>query len=340
MSKLLKKQREDTGTDISEVAARTRIKVSCLRSIENEDYDKLPIEVYTRGYIKEYAKYLAMPVESALAPYEKYLEMKQGIKGKKQDIIPAVTGKVTEKDEQRDQQIVSRQEEHGPVINEEVKTQTESPSIESDREEDRARRNRFIWKGFLLLLVVLAIIYQFFSSRNAEKEIRYVPLSSEAPAQKEQALKPEVPVVPANVPISEEIKIPERKKHQLEISANDTTWIQVVMDGAEKKEAVMNQGDAAIYEANETISIIVGNGAGVIIKFDGKELPSAKKGEVLKLTLPEKKSRAPQSEPAGQSLKKIPKPSVPARPDGPDQSSKDNAPFSPSSEKPSGTSQP
>jgi hypothetical protein len=160
------------------------------------------------------------------------------------------------------------------------------------------------------------------------------------PAQKEQAVKPEAPVVPANVPISDEIKIPERKKHQLEISANDTTWIQVVVDGVEKKEVVMNQGDAAIYEANETISIIVGNGAGVIIKFDGKELPGAKKGEVLKLNLPERKSRAPLSEASGQSLKRITNPSVPAGPDGPDQTSRDNATVSPTSEKSTGTSQP
>jgi len=339
MSKLLKKQREDTGTDISEIAARTRIKASCLRAIEDEDYEKLPIEVYTRGYIKEYAKYLGLSVESALAPYEKYLEMKQGIKGKKQDIIPAVTGKVTEKDEQRDQQIVSRQEEHGPVIHKEEKTQTESPSIESGCEENRAKRNRLIGKGLLLFLVVLAIIYQFISSKNGEKEIRYTPISSEEPAQKEQAVKPETPTVPVIEPVTEKT-VPEHKMHMLEISANDTTWVQVIMDGVEKKEAVMKQGDAAIYEANETISVIVGNGAGVMIKFDGKKLPAAKEGEVLKLTLPKKKSLAPQSGVPGQSSKKIPKPSVPARPDGSDQSSKDNAPFSPSSEKPSGTSQP
>ena len=83
MSKLLKKQREDLGRDLKEVAAHTRIKESCLRSIEEEDYDKMPIEVYTRGYIKEYAKYLGMPIDPALVPYEIYLEVKLTTKGKK-----------------------------------------------------------------------------------------------------------------------------------------------------------------------------------------------------------------------------------------------------------------
>jgi len=336
MSKLLKKQREDLGTDIREVAARTRIKESCLRSIEDEDYEKLPIEVYTRGYIKEYAKYLGLPVESALAPYEKYLEMKRGSKGKKTDSL----SEVTEKAVQKDQQNVSRQEDHNNAFCNSVKTEPESPRIESKREEGRAKRNRLIGKGLLLFLVVIAIIYQFVSSKNGEKEIRYTPIASEKPAQREQAVKPETPTVPVIEPATEEKTLPEHKMHMLEISANDTTWVQVVMDGVEKKEAVMKQGDAAIYEANETISVIVGNGAGVMMKFDGKELPAAKKAEVLKLTLPQKKSHAPQSEASGQSLKKIPKPSVPARQEGPDQASKDNAPFSLSPEKPTGTSQP
>jgi cytoskeletal protein RodZ len=336
MSNILKKQREDIGTDIKEVAASTRIKESCLRSIEDEDYEKLPIEVYTRGYIKEYAKYLGLPVESALAPYEKYLEMKRGAKGKKTDSL----AEVTEKTAQKGQQNVSRQEDHSAAFCNEVKTETESPRIERGREEGRAKRNRLIWKGFLLLLVVLAIIYQFVSSKNGQKEIRYTPISSEEPAQKELALKPETPTAPVNEPIAGETTIPERKKHLLELSATDTTWVQVVMDGTEKREALMKQGDTMTYEANETFSVIVGNGGGTMIKFDGKELPAAKKGEVVKLTLPEKTSHLPQSEPPGQSLKKIPKPSVPARPDGSHQAPNDNAPLPPPPEKPTGTSQP
>jgi cytoskeletal protein RodZ len=336
MSKLLKKQREDTGTDISEIAARTRIKASCLRSIEDEDYEKLPIEVYTRGYIKEYAKYLGLSVESAMAPYEKYLEIKHGAKRTKPDSI----AEVTESAVQKTRQNISRLEDHSTAFCNEDKTQTEAPAIESDGEESGARKNRLMGTGLLLFLVVLAIIYQFVSSKYGEKEIRYTPISLEEPAQKEQAVKPETPTVPVIEPATEEKTVPEHKMHMLEISANDTTWIQVVMDGVEKKETVMKQGDAAIYEANETISVIVGNGAGVMIKFDGKELPAANKGEVLKLTLPVKKSRVPQSEPSGQSLKKIPKPSVPAHPDGHDQTPKDNIPFSPSPEKPTGIFQP
>jgi cytoskeletal protein RodZ len=357
MSKLLKKQREDLGKDIKEIAADTRIKASCLQSIEDEDYEKLPPEVYTRGYIKEYAKYLGLPTETILAPYEKYLEMQGGAKEKKTESIAEVTHKA----EQKDQQNIPRPEDHRTAACKEVKT-PELMRIERGQEEGRVKRNRLIWKGSLLFLVILAIIYQFVSSKMQEKEIRVAPTSSEQTAQKELALteqaqaelaqkeqaqaeqarteqaqkeqaqkeqaKPKAPAAPANKPLAGEIKIPQQNKHQLEISATDATWIQVIVDGVKKKEALMKQGETATFEANETFRVFVGNAGGTTIKFDGKELPGGKKGEVLRLTLPAKKFLAPQAEASGNSVKKIPKQAVPTRPEGSDQTPKDKVPSS------------
>ncbi len=396
MSKLLKKQREDLGKNIKEIAANTRIKKSCLQSIEDEDYEKLPPEVYTRGYIKEYAKYLGLPTETILEPYEKYLEMQGEAKGKKTESIAEVTHKA----EQKEQQNVSRPEDHRTAACKEVKT-PESMRIERGQEEGKAKRNRLIWKGSLLFLVILAIIYQFVSSKVQEKEIRVAPMSSEQTVQKElaqteQALteqaqaelahkeqaqkeqaqteqaqkeqaqkeqaqkeqaqkeqaqkeqaqkeqaqkeqaqkeqarkeqaKPEAPAAPANKLLAGEMRIPQQNKHQLEISATDTTWVQVIVDGVKKKEALMKQGETATYEANETFRVFVGNAGGTKIKFDGKELPGGKKGEVLRLTLPAKKYLAPQAEAHGNSVKKIPK-LVPTRPESSDQTSKDKVPSS------------
>jgi cytoskeletal protein RodZ len=337
MSKLLKKQREALGTHIKEIASDTHIKESCLRALEDEDYEKLPNEVYTRGYIREYAKYLGLPIESVLAPYEKYLEMKRGAKGNKMDYLAAVI----EKAEQKNQQNVSRQEDHSAAFCNEVKTETESPRIERGREDGRAKRNRLIWKGFLLLLVVLAIIYQFVSSKNGQKEIRYTPISSEEPAQKELAVKPETPIVPANEPKAKEKTISAQKmQHLLEIAAADTTWVRVVIDGIETKEALLKQGQRTTYKANNTFSIIVGNAGGATVKFDGQTLPGGKKGQVVRRTLPEQKSLAPQAEARGKSVKKSRKPRVPARPEGSDQDPTANVPSSTEPEKPTELSRP
>jgi hypothetical protein len=69
----------------------------------------------------------------------------------------------------------------------------------------------------------------------------------------------------------------------------------VILDGKEKKEALMEPGDSITYEAMRSISGIIGNAGGVKVKYNGRFLPSGKRGEVLYLNLPE------QNKPLGQS---------------------------------------
>ncbi len=55
---LLKKVRQSQGIEIEEIANRTKISVSHLKAIEEEDFRSLPASVYTRGFVQEVAKYL------------------------------------------------------------------------------------------------------------------------------------------------------------------------------------------------------------------------------------------------------------------------------------------
>ncbi len=293
MSKLFKKTREDLGKDIKVIASHTRIKESCLRAIEDEDYEKLPIEVYTRGYIKEYARYLGLPLESGIEPYERYLETKESAKQKKSSPTPEASEAAGKKEQNH------VHEEKGAVCKE-VKITTVKKRVEGEKSHSDSR---YIWKGVLLLIVAAGIIYQFILSRNAEKEITIPPVQTQEQApqaavqpQPGPAVNPETTNTPAVEVKTQEAQLPARKKHVLEIAANDTAWVQVVTDGTTKREALMKQGDKATYEADETVRVVVGNAGGVVMKFDGRELPAGKKGEVLRISLPEKKSGVAQPE--------------------------------------------
>ena len=282
MSKLLKKQREYLGTQVKEVASATNIKESWLLAIEDENYDKLLNEGGTRVYIMEYAKYLGLPVESILAPYEKYLEMKGGAKGNKMGYL----ADAMEKAYQMSQDNALRQVCPEDAPGKEVRTQTESPRTERVDEKGTTKRSRFIWIGSLLLVAVLTIIYQFILSKTGENEILTEPVPSRQPAQKEQAVKPEASIVSTNESRVTEKTISAQKQHLLEISAADKTWIQVVIDGIKTKEALLKPGERITYKANTTFSIIVGNAGGCAVKFDGTTLPGGRTGQVVRLTLP------------------------------------------------------
>ncbi len=336
MSTLLKKQREDLGKDISDVAAITRIKESCLRAIEDEDYDKLPVEVYARGYIREYAKYLGVAADNALAPYEKYLE----IKNKKERKIAVPEPEVPVHAAAKQEKAIH-----------EVSRPVEQALPEIKREEAKSDKRKIIWTVLLLFIVGLAIVYQFVSSRNAERETQIAPLfQGNQPAQPqatqpqptqpgtETQAKPEAPASSENKPSAEESKIPAEpaiKKHVLQIIATDTAWVQVTMDGTQTRQALMQRGDVATYEANENISFVVGNAGGVTMKFDGKELPAGKKGEVLRLSLPAGAKPQP-AKPKTDTRKSIKK--TPAKNDS-DLEEEQNE-TAPASKKPAGASKP
>jgi cytoskeleton protein RodZ len=60
VGKTLREARQERGAELAEVEASTRIRTRFLRAIEDEEWDALPGEAYTRGFIRTYAGYLGL----------------------------------------------------------------------------------------------------------------------------------------------------------------------------------------------------------------------------------------------------------------------------------------
>ena len=70
---ILKKKREELGYNLKEIAKTLKIRSDYLKAIEEGTFEKLPVEVYTKGYIREYAKFLKTDPEIVIKAYiEKY----------------------------------------------------------------------------------------------------------------------------------------------------------------------------------------------------------------------------------------------------------------------------
>jgi cytoskeleton protein RodZ len=67
----LRKHRQSQGKDLDEIAKKTRIHASTLRAIEEDNPKALPAEVFARGFVKNYAQYLGLDPNEALAWYIK-----------------------------------------------------------------------------------------------------------------------------------------------------------------------------------------------------------------------------------------------------------------------------
>ena len=65
----LKKVREYKNVTVERMADMTRISKTYIRNIEEEDYTKLPADVYTRGFVYQYAKCLKLNPDLVATSY-------------------------------------------------------------------------------------------------------------------------------------------------------------------------------------------------------------------------------------------------------------------------------
>lgn len=70
LGEYLKQMREARGLSAKEVAKATKISEEYIRALEEGDYDKLPADIYVRGFIKSYGQLLEADLDELNARYE------------------------------------------------------------------------------------------------------------------------------------------------------------------------------------------------------------------------------------------------------------------------------
>jgi cytoskeleton protein RodZ len=113
---------------------------------------------------------------------------------------------------------------------------------------------------------------------------------SPGPAVTKQGLEPQPDRVAlqANPEVSAQpVAEPGKTNHHLEIQADQRTWVQVVVDEGNSESELLQPGEMGEWKPMERVRVVIGNGGGVRIKWDGKPVEiSAKTGRVVRLTLP------------------------------------------------------
>src|SRR3954466_15183427 len=65
----LRREREIRGISLKEIADATKISKRFLEAIERNDHKTLPAPVFTRGFVREYARYLGLNAEEMVNRY-------------------------------------------------------------------------------------------------------------------------------------------------------------------------------------------------------------------------------------------------------------------------------
>lgn len=75
----LRKLRQQYRMSYAEIAKATRIQAKYLEYLEAGQYDKLPAEVYVRGFLKSYARHLGLDDDAFLKLYDKEKDIRENL---------------------------------------------------------------------------------------------------------------------------------------------------------------------------------------------------------------------------------------------------------------------
>lgn len=237
----LRREREIRGISLKEIADATKISKRFLDAIERNDHKTLPAPVFTRGFVREYARYLGLNIEEMVNRYN----------------FAAAGDDRIEK----------------PVVMD--RTATPPPELPSRPQVKRgipapyARIDRGI---YILVLIVLALAGASywaikFKRAHAEAEARtetVTPVTS--PARAAPAAAAVTPAVNSAAASGRT----EAQALQLTVNATADSWIDLEADGKTLLSDELTKGSTRTFSAAQQFRFrTIGNAGGLVLQLNG-----------------------------------------------------------------------
>lgn len=261
----LRKTREASGLDLQEIARTLKIRHEHLRAIEGNDFEKLPADVFTIGYIREYAKFLKISADPLIEAYKEIRHMED----RTVEIIPeSLPGKKIP--------VSRRMLLYLLIITALI---TAVAFLTYSRPKTPAKETREI------------IAQPAAPTGNDEKKLpapQPEPVAVPAPTPQPA---PELKPAPASQPTS--VAAPGR--YILRATAVENTWLRVDMDDGRREEMLMKSGESKEWTSQKGFSLWLGNAGGIRLILNNKDLGiPGLSGHTLRLKLPAEDASAKQ----------------------------------------------
>lgn len=242
---ILREKRVAKKLTLKEASERTKINELYLKALEENDLNVLPGEVYIRGFLRNYADLLDLDPERILSLYEQDRSIERS-----QRSIEAGTG------------VFTTARRKGRNLFE----QTKDWSVSIIEWLGRMGRTRSLYI-VLIVSTIFLLTWWFFSFEG--KGVLEV-----------------APTLPERTSLVEEPGSLEREGIHLEIEAIEDVWLQYMIDSEdETREVLLRPGEQIGVEAEERITIRVGNAGGLSLRLNGRQLPLlGERGEVATRT--------------------------------------------------------
>jgi cytoskeleton protein RodZ len=295
----LRREREMRGVSLEEISTATKISIRFLQAIENEELSKLPGGIFTRSFVRTYARYLGLDEERVLADCQLADEQKPEVD------IRRITA--------------NRALPHGPA------SRTRIIAL--------LMAGVLLAGGYALFRYSRRIMEQRSSAPMATRlstpasgtnpPTSATPVQSSPPAMTERNLPqtatstspagavtapgtspggPPSPGANAN-PANESAtsgaggEVAAHADLVLQVAATERAWVAVDADGKTVLQKVLNPNEIENLKGHNSFDVTIGNAQGVVLTLNGETLkPLGRHGEVktIHLTRADLKNAAPE----------------------------------------------
>ncbi|HEV2351149.1 MAG TPA: RodZ domain-containing protein [Terriglobia bacterium] len=283
----LRREREMRGVPLDEIAAATKISVRCLQALEAEEFSKLPGGIFTRSFIRAYAKYLGLDEETVMAEF--------------QVLAPPM--------EEADLSRLTPSNVKAPEVKSRVPLLVPLIAVAA------------LAGGYGLYRYSRGVVGPGISGSTSRPAS---PPSPPAGAQPPPSTAPPASAATTQVPATAEPGTGERSANPnsedgpgpnpaagppapsgavnagadlgltLQIAATEQVWVAVDADGKNAMQRVLKPNDIQTFKAKKSFDVMTGNAQGIILTLNGETLrPLGRNGEVKKVHLTQKDLKNP-----------------------------------------------
>jgi cytoskeletal protein RodZ len=296
----LRREREMRGVSLEEISVATKISIRFLQAIENEQLSKLPGGIFTRSFVRTYARYLGLDEERVLADCQLAGQPKPEVD------IQRITANRARPDSAaartriiglllagvllaggyalfRYSRRMTEQQRRAPMV---IPPSTPAPGPNPPTKAVPVRP----------------------STAPPPESNPSVTATSASPAAGAATApgtpqggppSPEAMATPANPTATSEAAsaLAAPADLVLQVAATERAWVAVEADGRTVLQKVLNPNEVENLKGHESFDVTVGNAQGIVLTLNGETLkPLGRHGEVksIHLTREDLKTAAPE----------------------------------------------
>jgi cytoskeletal protein RodZ len=271
----LKSTRLAKGISLEQISRETRVGKDILLSIEREDDEALPAEVFVKGFLRAYAEAVGLDGGEVV---DKYASQHQSTRERIAPQQLYTQPIYTHPSRRRWPLLLAVFAALAMLvfISIYLTTQSFSPTVVETHQASSGHEP--------------AATAPPPREPSPDTVHRSVTAPEKAPEKTAEVERPPEPEVQDAAAGSEPTALPEAAdalKMTLGVIAKEETWMKIIIDGGKPKEYTLNAGDKLSLQARTAFNLLIGNAGGVDLRFNGRPVGvPGKSGQVIALQFP------------------------------------------------------